>query len=93
MLFCAKRNYFKSKIGKNKHNIKHLYGLVPKLTGIKLENPMPDEFGSSDLVVHLTNFFVRKIENIRENILDYPLFKPEINSETQMMYEFFLGDK
>ena len=55
--------YTQAKIAKFKGNSKHLYKLIPGLTGSKMENLLPDGLSDSDLPKIFAEFFITKIKN------------------------------
>ena len=57
-----------TEIAKFKGNSKHLYKLIVELTGSKVENPLPEGLSDEDLAECFANFFITKIENIRNNL-------------------------
>ena len=53
------------------------YKLVVYLTGTATENPLPPGKTDNQLVEDFAKFFMNKIQIIRDNLADHPLYKPE----------------
>ena len=60
--------YTQNEVAKFKGNSKHLHKLIAELTGLKVENPLPEGLSDEDLAEHFANFFIGKIENIRHKL-------------------------
>jgi len=60
-----------------KGNSKKLYSLVCELTGTKIENPLPDNVADTKLDEDFADFFMNKIDTIRQSLKDFPTHKPK----------------
>ena len=68
MIYLAKRDYYKQELKNHKGNTKHLYKLMPKLTGGINANPMPDSKSNSDIAEDFAEYFLQKIVKIRDDL-------------------------
>ena len=73
-LRSSRMMYMQNVITKIKGNSKNLYKLIAELTGSKVENPLPEDLSDEDLAEHFANFFITKIENIRNKLNNYSLY-------------------
>ena len=76
-LHHSKKTHILSKLNDNKNKTGSLYKILRLLTKLKDENSMPPTESPSDLPNKFTDFFLNKIEKIREQIHD---------QNTQMSY-------
>jgi len=51
--------------------------LVYELTGTKVENPLPDNVADTKLAEDFADFFMNKIDTIRQSLKDVPTHKPK----------------
>ena len=72
--------YTQNEITKFKGNSKHLHKVIAELTGSRVENPLPEGMSDEDLAEHFANFFIEKMENIRDKLNNYTLYNPIENS-------------
>ena len=56
---------------------KKLYNVVHKLTGSVVENP-PDHNDETELAEQFSDFFMPKINKIRDSLNDFPKYTPEL---------------
>ena len=84
----AKRSFIRNGIDSCKMDTKQLYKLVNSLTGNKNENPLPQGFRDKDQADEFANFFVEKIENIRSNLDNFPLYEPT-GTEVKQCFDTF----
>ena len=87
-LTLTRMKYTQNEITKFKGNLKHLCKLIAELTGSKVENPLPEGLSDEDLVEHFANFFIEKIENIRDKLNNYTLYNPIENSTIGKLSKF-----
>ena len=71
-----------------KGNTKKLYQTLNILTGVKVENPLPEGKQDHELAEEFAEFFLSKIEKIRNNLQDVPLYCPTSERETNQVDEW-----
>lgn len=59
-----------------KGDTKRLYQTFNKLTGVKKENPLPEGKSNDELAEEFADFFLSKIEIIRNDLKDIPSYQP-----------------
>lgn len=64
----AKQSHFRSLVTENKGNTKQLFNVVNTLLGRKVTAPMPADKSPSELASMFNDFFVQKIQKIRNSI-------------------------
>ena len=69
-LHHSKKTHILSKLNDNKNKTRNLYKTLRSLTKLEDENPMPPTEYPSDLPNKFVNFFLNKIEKIREQFHD-----------------------
>ena len=69
-LHHAKKTHVLSKLNDNKNNTRNLYKILRSLIKLKEENPMPPTESPSELPNKFADFFLNKIEKIREQFHD-----------------------
>ena len=69
-LHHSKKTHISSKLNDNKNKTKNLYKILKLLTKLKDENPMPPTESPSDLPYKFADFFLNKIEKIKEQFHD-----------------------
>ena len=77
LLTQVKTTRIKEKIDDCQKDTKKLYKLVVYLTGTATENPLPPGKTDNQLAEDFAKFFMNKIQTIRDNLADHPLYKPE----------------
>ena len=77
LLTQVKTAKFKEKIDDCQKDTKKQYELVVYLTGTATENPLPPGKTDNQLAEDFAKFFMNKIQIIRDNLADHPLYKPE----------------
>ena len=75
------------KVITSKGDSKKLYKLVSELTGTKSENPMPSAESDHSLAENFADFFMNKINKIRESLEDYECYVPE-ERDTSLLHNF-----
>ena len=80
MLNTTKQETLGNEIAECGNNTKHLYSLVKQLTSTTSNNPLPKHDDEESLVNEFTNFFIRKIEKIRQELDNKPEYKPTPSS-------------
>ena len=79
LLYKYKSEYIWNEVLKHKGDSKHLYKLVSSLTGIKTENPLPECSNDFDLAGRFASYFLEKIQIIRQQLDNHPVFQPPVN--------------
>ena len=69
-LHHSKKTHVLSKLNYNKNKTRNLYKILRSLTKLEGENPMPPTESPSDLPNKFADFFLSKIEKIREQFHD-----------------------
>ena len=77
LLTQVKTTKIKEKIDDCHKDTKKLYKLVVYLTGTATENLLPPGKTDNQLAEDFAKFFMNKIQTIRDNLADHPLYKPE----------------
>ncbi|KAJ8017814.1 hypothetical protein HOLleu_44536 [Holothuria leucospilota] len=67
------------------NDTKQLFRTVNNLIGRKQDNPLPESDSSISLANDFANHFLRKINTIRDNLQEEPLFIPPINDCKHLM--------
>ena len=60
----------------NERDAKKLYKIFNNLTGNIPENPLPDSKSDEELANNFTDFFIHKIQNIRDSLEHHPKYDP-----------------
>ena len=76
------------KVDECKGDTKKLYSFIRYLTGIKAQNPMPDNTGDEKLANDFADYCIQKIQKIWDNLDDYPKYKPRRNSTITPLNNF-----
>ena len=87
MLRTPRLLYTWTEIAEFKGNSKHLYKYIADFIGSKAENPLPEGLSDGDPAEHFANFFITKIENIRDSLNSHPLYNPIENCATGKLIE------
>ena len=56
---------------------KKLYKLMAHLSGVRTDNPLPPHNSNESLANHFADYFLTKIDKIRDNFSQAPVFIPE----------------
>ena len=76
-VYMSKKSYISTTIMKNKGNSKTLYELTNQLTGRKKTNTnLPKHNTDISLANDFSEFFLNKIQTIRDNLSQYPKYEP-----------------
>ena len=75
--------YTQNEVTKFKGNSK-----IADLTGSKVENPLPEGLSDEELAEHFANFFIEKIENIRDKFNSYTFYGPIEKNTIGKLSEF-----
>ena len=62
----------------SKGNNRKLYKLTALLARINTDNPLPSHDSDESLANHFADYFISKIDKIRENFFGIPAFTPEV---------------
>ena len=84
MLFDAKTVCYSKKVEDCKGDVKGLYRMVNTLMGTSSENPLPNHTSDKDLAEEFANFFMGKIQKIRDNLTGYPTYEPTKKITTKL---------
>ena len=87
MLFDAKNICYSNQVKECKGDTKRLYRIVNALMGTSSSNPLPSHANNIDLAEDFADFFMGKIENIRENLTGNQTYKP-MGKMTPSLSEF-----
>ena len=74
---ATKRTVLSEKVAECKGDIKRLYKTFNDISGQKQENPMPEGFSELELSNKFADFFMGKIESIRDALKDCPKYVPQ----------------
>lgn len=74
-----KRTHFSNRVMELKGDSKALHELINALTGSRKVNPLPDSNSDQKLAEDFAEFFINKIQKIRDDLKEYPLFNPPHN--------------
>ena len=77
LLTQVKTTKIKEKIDDCHNDTKKLYELVVYLTGTATKNPLPPGKTDNQLAEDFVKFLMNKIQTIRDNLADHPLYKPK----------------
>ena len=88
MIHAVRSEFYHSKFKQHKGDSKELYKLVSILTGSIMENKPPDHDSNDVICEELTDFFLNKIERIRELISGHELYKCETSDVPFPMSNF-----
>ena len=81
----AKIACYSDQIKSNKGDTKKLYNLVYGLMGDVKSNPLPDHTDDAKLAEEFVDFFIAKIQAIRDDLEHHEKFKPTIRSTNSFM--------
>ena len=76
MLFEAKTACYSKQVKDCRGDIKGLYKMVNTLMGTTLDNPLPNHISDKDLAEEFADFFMDKIQKIRDNLDGNPTYAP-----------------
>ena len=72
LLRQAKANYYSGVIDNHSNDIKTLFKVTNKLLGKSDSSPLPTGFTASQLAEEFSNFFINKVQKIRQSFNDSP---------------------
>ena len=81
----AKIACYSDQIKSSKGDTKKLYNLVYGLMGDVKSNPLPDHTDDAKLAEEFADFFIAKIQAIRDDLEHHDKFKPTIRSTNSFM--------
>ena len=76
MLFEAKTACYSKQVKDCRGDIKELYKMVNTLMGTSSDNPLPNHTSNKDLAEEFADFFMDKIQKIRDNLIGNPTYEP-----------------
>ena len=68
-------------------NTKKLYEAFNSMTGKTVDNPMPEGKSDEELANECAEYFISKIDNIRDSLKDVPLYVPSENKKFPKLEE------
>lgn len=71
-----------------KHNPKQLFKLIKHLTGTEGENPMPDNRTDEQLAEDFADYFIGKIQKIRDNLDHFPEYEESMHQTESNIKNF-----
>ena len=83
-----KKLYMTDKVLKSKGNSKELHRIVTELCGDRKQNPLPDHNNDKSLASEFLDFFINKIETIRNNLDHHAKYKPPKRTITHPLSNF-----
>ena len=63
---------------------KQLFSIVNAITNNKQINPLPDNKSHGEMASDFADFFIRKIQTIRDELSNANVFKPQVNNIRQL---------
>ena len=93
LIHAVGSEFYHLKFKQHKGDNKELYKLVSILTGSTMENKLPDHDNNDVICEELANFFLNKIERIRETLSGYELYECERSDVPFPMSDFKPMDK
>lgn len=84
----TKKKFLKLEFEKLRGNTKGTYALVNKLTGSTTSNPMPESNNNEKLANDFADFFIGKIEKIRQALNQHQLYTVNENYDGPLLEEF-----
>ena len=79
MLDYNKRHHLVTKIDEANKDSKQLFRALNSILGNKDENPLPTGTTNSQLAEDFTDFFLNKINKIRERFTNIPAYQHKVN--------------
>ena len=76
LLKKTKSEVLNAEVIESKGNTKRLFQLFNKMTGKNRHNPMPEGRSDQELAESFADFFMNKIQNIRDTLNDIPAYEP-----------------
>ena len=76
MLVEVKNAYYSEQAKDCRGDTKGLYKMVNTLMGTSSNYPLPDHANNKDLAEEFAGFFMDKIQKIRDNLTENPIYKP-----------------
>lgn len=71
-----KKIHFSNKVLDMKGDSKSLHALINSLTGTVKSNPLPETDTDEELANHFADFFINKIQKIRDALQHHPFYEP-----------------
>ena len=93
MIHAVRSEFYHLKFKQHKGDSKELYKLVSRLTGSIMENKLPDHDSNDVICEELANFFLNKIERIRESLSGHEFYECETSDVPFPMSDFDPMDK
>ena len=84
MLFDAKTVCYSKKVKDCRGDVKGLYKMVNTLMGTSSDNPLPNHTSDKDLAEEFADFFIDKIQKIRDNLTGNPTYEPTMKITTRL---------
>ena len=83
-LFKAKTACYSKQVKDCRGDIKGLYKMVNTLMGTTLDNPFPNHTSDKDLAEEFADFFMDKIQKVRDNLNGNPTYEPTKNITSRL---------
>ena len=77
LLIYKKRQFITKQVMDSKGDNKKLYKLMAHLSRVRTENPLPPHNSDESQANHFADYFITKIDKIRDNFSQAPVFIPE----------------
>ena len=84
MLFEAKTASYSKQVKDYRGDMKGLYKIVNTLMGTSSNNPLPNHTSNKDLAEEFADFFMDKIQKIRDNLTENPTYEPTKKSTSRL---------
>ena len=84
MLFEAKTACYSKQVKDCRGDIKGLYKMVNTLMGTSSENPPHNHTSDKDVAEEFADFFMDKIQKIRDNLTENPTYEPTKRSTSRL---------
>ena len=84
MLYLAKKESISNKIIECGNNSKTLYNFVANLTNTIQENPLPEHLDPEKLSNEFADYFIGKIQTIRDNLDHYEKYYPTMTNNMKL---------
>ena len=88
MLFESKKINIANKVSQCKRDTKQLFKLLSNITSSTKDSPLPDGKSSQDLANQFAEYFINKIQRIRNNLNSYDRYHMDEMVHAQTLGEF-----
>ena len=84
MLKDVKTQTICEKVADCNRNVKKLYSLMSYLTGIKVDNPMPEHTDEDHLADEFADIFMEKIKRIHDSLAEHSIYNPHVPAKASL---------